>query len=137
VVEIEDRLNAPRGTIESAASLVILLEMIAPGAVVPELFASRMVTPLLGVLELPRIMVCPLLAAAVLLLELAADWLGVVVSLALESVSELVLVTPGSAEIVDPEVTRLAVLDPIVELTPPIIPVVELGTAAVLESDVL
>jgi hypothetical protein len=64
-------------------------------------------------------------------------WLGAVVSFALESVSELVLVTPGSAEIVDPEVTRLAVLDPIVELTPPIIPVVELGTAAVLESDVL
>jgi hypothetical protein len=31
----------------------------------------------------------------------------------------------------------LAVLDPIVELTPPIIRVVELGAAAVLESDVL
>jgi len=64
-------------------------------------------------------------------------WLGAVVSFALESVSELVLVTPGSAEIVDPGVTRLAVPDPIMVTTPPIIPVVELGAAAVLESDVL
>jgi hypothetical protein len=64
-------------------------------------------------------------------------WLGAVVSFALESVSELVLVTPGSAEIVDPVVTRLAVPDPIMVTTPPIIPVVELGGAAVLESDVL
>jgi hypothetical protein len=48
-----------------------------------------------------------------------------------------VLVTPGSVEIVDPGVTRLAVPDPIMVTTPPIIPVVELGAAAVLESDVL
>jgi hypothetical protein len=74
------------------------------------------------------------------MLELAADWLAVVVSLVLESpvsLSEFVLLTPGSAVIVDPEVTKLAVLDPVVELTPVTMPVVELAAAAVLESDVL
>ena len=113
--------------------------MIAPGADEPADLVPRMVTPLLGALELPRIMLCPLLAAVVPL-ELAAVALAVVESLVLESsgsVSELVLVTPGTSEIVDPGVTGLAVLDPDVEPTPPIMPVVELGEAAVLESVVL
>ena len=112
--------------------------MIAPGADEPADLVPRMVTPLVGALELPRIMLCPLLAAVVPLG--LAPGLAVVGSLVLESsvsVSELVLPTPGSAEIVDPEVTRLAVLDPDVEPTPPTMPVVELGEAAVLESVVL
>jgi hypothetical protein len=55
VVEIAERLNVLIGTIEEDA-LVVLLEMIAPGLEVPLEFAPRMVTPLLGALELPRIM---------------------------------------------------------------------------------
>ena len=138
MVEIADWLNVVNGTIESPAALV-LFEMIAPGAEVPVELVPRMVTPLVGALELPRIMLCPLLAAVVPL-ELAAVALAVVESLVLESsgsVSELVLVTPGTSEIVDPGVTGLAVLDPDVEPTPPTMPVVELGEAAVLESVVL
>ena len=120
-------------------ALVVLLEITAPAvAEVPLELVPRMVTPLAGAPELPRITLCPLLAAVVPL-ELAVG-LTVVVSLVVESsvsVSELVLPTPGSAEIVDPEVTRLAVLEPVVEPTPPTMPVVELGAAAVLESVVL
>ena len=136
MVEIADWLNVVNGTIESPAALV-LFEMIAPGAEVPVELVPRMVTPLVGALELPRIMLCPLLAAVVPL-ELAAVGLAVVVSLVLESsvsVSELVLVTPGTSEVVDSAI--LAVLDPLVEATPPTMPVVELGAAAVLEPVVL
>ena len=117
---------------------MVLVEMMAPGDVAFE-FAPSMVTPLLGALELPRTMLCPLVA--VVPLELEPPWLAVVVSLVVESsvsVSEVVLVTPGSAVIVDPDaVTKLAVLDPVVELTPLTMPVVELAAGAVLESEVL
>jgi hypothetical protein len=132
-------LNAPIGTIEVDA-LVVLLEMTAPAvADVPLELVPRRVTPLVWALELPRITLCPL-PAVVVPLALAAVEVAVVVSLVLESsvsVSELVLVMPGSAEIVESEVTRLAVLDPVVEATPPTMPVVELGAAAVLEPVVL
>ena len=137
MVEIAELLNAPIGTIELDA-LVVLLEMTAPAvADVPLELVPRTVTPLVGALELPRIVLCPLLAAVVPL-ELAAVGLAVVVSLVLESsvsVSELVLVTPGTSEVVDSAI--LAVLDPLVEATPPTMPVVELGAAAVLEPVVL
>ena len=138
MVEIEELLNVPIGTIVEDA-LVVLAEMMAPGDVAVEFeFAPSMVTPLLGALELPRTMLCPLIA--VVPLELEPAWLAVVVSLVVESsvsVSEVVLVTPGSAAMVDPEVTKLAVLDPVVELTPILMPVVELAAGAVLESEVL
>jgi hypothetical protein len=139
VVEIAEVLKVLNGTIASPAAPV-LLEIMAPGTDVPGELVPRTVTPLVGALELPRIMFCPLFAP-VTLLELAAVGFDVVVSLVPESSSvsvlELVLEIPGSAEIVDPGVTKLAVLDPVVEPTPPIMPVVELGAAAVLESVVL
>ena len=169
MVEIAELLRVVNGTIVVAA-LVVLLEMIAPAvADVAEEFVPRMVTPLIEALELPRTMLCRLGAATVLLELPTADWMPVVViSLELElpgSLSEFVLVTPGSAVIVDPELTKLvipypvvapgvttlvvlvpfmnpgltklAVLDPVVELTPLAMPVVELGGAVVLESVVV
>jgi hypothetical protein len=165
VVEIAELLKVVSGTIVEAA-LVVLVEMIAPADVAAESVPS-MVTPLVGPLELPRIVLCTLGAAIVPLVLPAADWIAaVVVSLELESLvvlSESVLPTPGNAVIVDPELiavpypvvdpgvtrlvvlvpliapelTKLAVLDPVVELTPLSMPVVELGGAAVLESIVL
>ena len=142
---------------------MVLVEMIAP-AVADAAAESvpSMVMPLVGALELPRIVLCTLGAANVLFELPAADWIAVVVvSLELESpvsLPESVLVTPGSAVTVDPELTipypvadpgvtkvvaldpivapegtKLAVLDPVVELTPVAMPVVELGGAAVLE----
>ena len=167
MVEIAELLKVVSGTIVEAA-LVVLFEMIAPADVAAESVPS-MVTPLVRALELPRI-VLGTLGAALVLLELpAGDWIAVVVvSLELESpmsLSESVLLTPGSAVIVDPEpmklvvpypvadpgvtrlvvlvpfvdpkLTKLAVLDPVVELTPLSMPVVELGGAVVLESIVL
>ena len=169
MVEIAELLRVVNGTIVEAA-LVVLLEMIAPAvADVAAEFVPRMVTPLVEALELPRTMLCRLGAATAPLELPAADWMPVVVvSLELESpalLSEFVLVTPGSAAIVDPELTKLvvpypvvdpgvtrlvvlvplmapeltklAVLDPVVELTPLSMPVVELGGAVVLESIVL
>ena len=169
MVEIAELLKVVSGTIVVAA-LVVLLEMIAPAvAEVATEFVPRMVTPLVEALELPRTMLCRL-GPAIVPLELpAADWMPVVVvSLDPESpgsLSEFVLVIPGSAAIVDPELaklavpypvvdpgvtklvvlvlfvapklTKLAVLDPVVELTPLSMPVVELGRAVVLESIVL
>ena len=169
MVEIAELLRVVNGTIVVAA-LVVLLEIIAPAvADVATEFVPRMVTPLVGALELPRTMLCRL-GTAIVPLELpAADWMPVVVVLLeLESpvsLPEFVLVTPGSAAIVDPELaklvipypvvapgvttlvvlvpfmnpglTKLAVLDPVVELTPLSMAVVELGGAVVLESTVL
>ena len=118
--------------------MVVLLEIIAPAVADPPVeLVPRIVTPLVGALELPRITLCALLAALVPL-ELAAVVLAVVESFALESsvsVSELVLVTPDTSEVVVS--AMLAVLDPLVELTPVTMPVVELGEAAVLEPVVL
>ena len=169
MVEIAELLKVVSGTIVEDA-LVVLLEMIAPAvAEVAGESVPSIVMPLVGTLELPRIVLCTLGAAIVLLEPPAADWIAVVVvSLELGSLvalSESVLLTPGSAVIVDPEpmklvvpypvadpgvtrlvvlvpfvdpkLTKLAVLDPVVELTPLSMPVVELGGAAVLESIVL
>jgi hypothetical protein len=104
------------------------------------------VTPLFGTLELPRMMVGALLAPVVA--PRFAAWFAVVVILGFEALvvlevaalpllAELVLVTPGSAEIVDPGLTKFAVLAPVVELTPPIRSVVAFAEGAVLEPDVL
>jgi hypothetical protein len=141
VVEIVERLNVLNGTIESLAALV-LLEMITPVTDVPLEFVPTMVTPLFGALALPGIILWPL-SVAVALLELTAGWLAIVV-VPLELVEALVplleafvLVTPGTSEVVDPELTKLAVLDPIVEPTPLTRSVVAFGGSAVLESDVL
>jgi len=129
------------GTIESLAALV-LLEMITPVTDVPLEFVPTMVTPLFGAPALPGIILWPL-SVAVVLLELTAGWLAIVV-VPLELVEALVpllealvLVTPGTSEVVDPELTKLAVLDPIVEPTPLTRSVVAFGGSAVLESDVL
>ena len=169
MVEIAELLKVVSGTIVVAA-LVVLVEMIAPAvADVAAESVPSMVMPLVKALELPRIVLCTL-GAAIVPLELpAADWITVVVvSLELASpvsLSESVLLTPGSAVTVDPEpmklpvpypvvdpgvtklvvlvlfvapkLTKLAVLDPVVELTPLSMPVVELGGAVVLESIVL
>jgi hypothetical protein len=136
-----ERLNVLNGTIESLAALV-LLEMITPVTDVPFEFVPTMVTPLFGALALPGIILWPL-SVAVVLLELTAGWLTIVV-VPLELVEALVplpealvLVTPGTSEVVDPELTKLAVLDPIVEPTPLTRSVVAFGGSAVLESDVL
>ena len=138
MVEIAERLNVLMGTIESLAAPVVP-EMITPVADVPAEFVPRMVTPLVAAFEFPRIILCSL-PGAVLVLEIVVGWLVVAVSLALDSLVsllELVLEIPGSAVIVDPELTKLAVLEPVVELAPPTMPVVELGAAAVLEPAVL
>jgi hypothetical protein len=141
VVEIVERLNVLNGTIESLAALV-LLEMITPVTDVPFEFVPTMVTPLFGALALPGIILWPI-SVAVVLLELTAGWLAIVV-VPLELVEALVpllealvLVTPGTSEVVDPELTKLAVLDPVVEPTPLTRSVVAFGGSAVLESDVL
>jgi hypothetical protein len=141
VVEIVERLNVLNGTIESLAALV-LLEMITPVTDVPLEFVPTMVTPLFGAPALPGIILWPL-SVAVVLLELTAGWLAIVV-VPLELVEALVpllealvLVTPGTSEVVDPELTKLAVLDPIVEPTPLTRSVAAFGGSAVLESDVL
>ena len=141
MVEIVERLNVLNGTIESLAALV-LLEMITPVTDVPLEFVPTMVTPLFGAPALPGIILWPL-SVAVVLLELTAGWLAIVV-VPLELVEALVpllealvLVTPGTSEVVDPELTKLAVLDPIVEPTPLTRSVVAFGGSAVLESDVL
>ena len=91
------------GTIELPAAPV-LVEMAAPVADGPTELVPKMVTPLVGALEIPRTILGPLLAAVVPL-ELGAIVLAVVGSLVFESsvsVSELVLVMPGSAAMVDP-----------------------------------
>lgn len=119
MVEIAELLKVVNGTIVEAA-LVVLLEMMAPAvADVAEEFVPSMVTPLVGPLELPRIVLCTL-GAAIVPLELpAADWIAVVVvSLELESpvsLSESVLVMPGSAVIVDPELPKLVTPYPVVD----------------------
>ena len=103
MVEIADWLNVVNGTIELPAALV-LVEMTAPVADGPAELVPKMVTPLVGALEIPRTILGPLLAAVVPL-ELGAIVLAVVGSLVFESsvsVSELVLVMPGSAAMVDP-----------------------------------
>ena len=115
MVEIAELLKVVSGTIVEAA-LVVLVEMIAPADVAAESVPS-IVMPLVGPLELPRIVLCTLGAAIVPLVLPAADWIAaVVVSLELESLvvlSESVLPTPGNAVIVDPELTiPYPVVDP-------------------------
>jgi hypothetical protein len=134
------RLNVLNGTIESLGDeLAVPGVMTAAGLELPPPVAITL-TPAAGRLLLPRIINGPLIAGAALPAFAAPRFAAaplVLEALEVAPLALLVLVIPGSAVMIDPGLTTLAVLVPVVELIPPMKSVVVLGGGAVLEPDVL